>query len=101
MFAANRQKVRPRMQGSGKPKGLKGLWILALVGISLAAVMGLMMASADQTPYGATQVWSAEPAEGVYSATSSAFGSRLIGVNEYGQDAGSIPAATLIHVGAQ
>ena len=79
MFAANTHKVRPGTQGSAKRKGL---WILALVGVSLAAVMGLMMASADQTPYGATQVWSAEPAAGIYSETSSVIGSPLIGANQ-------------------
>ena len=98
MFAANTHKVRPGTQGSAKRKGL---WILALVGVSLAAVMGLMMASVDQTPYGATQVWSAEPAAGIYSETSSVIGSPLIGANQYGQGTGSFPAATLIHVGAQ
>ncbi len=98
MFAANAHKGRPR---APVPRGRKGLWVLALAAIVLVALMGLMMASADQTPYGATQVWSAEPTGAVNTETSSMSVSHLIGGHPYGQDAGSLPAATLIHVGAQ
>jgi hypothetical protein len=82
-------------------RGRKGLWVLALTAIMLVTVMSLMIASADQIPYGATQVWSAEPAAGIYAETSSLLGSPLIGGSTYGQDTGSLPAATLIHVGAR
>ena len=98
MIAANMYKSRPKIRGS---RGPKGLWLLALAGISLAIVMGLLMASADQTPYGATQVWSAEPTGGRYTTTPSVIGSPVIGGNAYGQDAGSIPASTHIYVGAR
>lgn len=97
MIAANMYKSRPRGRGS---RGLKGWWILVLAGVSLAAVMALMMASADQTPHGATQVWSAEPTGAGYSKPS-VLGSPAIGGNIFGQDMGSLPAATLIHVGAR
>ena len=98
MMTANLYKGRPRTAGS---RGRKGLWILALVGVSMAAVMALMIAASDQIPYGATQVWSAEPAGGVHTVTTSGIGSHVIGGNAYGQDTGSLPAATLIHVGAR
>lgn len=98
MTAANMYKSRPKIRGSG---GLKGWWVFALAGISLAIVMVLLMASADQTPYGATQVWSAEPMGGRYTTTPSAIGSPVTGGNAYGQDAGSLPASTLIYVGAR
>ena len=95
MIAANARRRR------GEGRGRKGLWALALVGIAMAAMMGLMMASADQTPYGATQVWSAEPTGAITSNGSIILGSRTIASNTYGQDMGSLPAATLIQVGAQ
>lgn len=98
MIAASMYKGRPRTRGS---RGRKGLCILAVAGVSLAAMMGLMMASANQIPYGATQVWSAEPTRGFHSTASPVIGSHVIGSNAYGQDAGSLPASTLIHVGAQ
>ncbi len=98
MIAANMYKSRPRIRGS---RGRSGWWIFALVGVSLAAVMVLMMASADQAPYGATQVWSAESTGGTYTKASTVIGSHVIGGNAYGQDVGSLPAATLIHVGAR
>ena len=91
-------KSRPRRGGS---TGRKGSWVVALTGVLLAAVMGLMMVSSDQTPYGATQVWSAEPSGGPYTAETSVIRSHVIGSNAYGQDTGSLQAATLIHVGAQ
>ncbi len=98
MIAANMYKSRPRTHGS---RGRKDLWALALIGVTLAVVMALMMASADQTPYGATQVWSAETEGGSYTTSASVIGSRVIGGNVYGQDTGSLPAATLIQVGAR
>ncbi len=98
MIAASMYKSRPRTRGN---RGRKGLWALALIGVSLAAVMALMMASADQTPYGATQVWSGETAGGAYTAPASVTGSGAIGGDTYGQDTGSLPAATLIRVGAR
>ena len=98
MIAASTYKSRPRTHGS---RGRKGLWALALIGISLAAVMALMMASADQTPYGATQVWSGETAGGAYTTSSFGVGSRVIVGNANGQDTASLPAATLIQVGAR
>ena len=98
MIAANMYRSRPRRHGSS---GHKGLWTMALVGVSLAAVIGLMVLSADQTPYGATQVWSAEPTGGAHVATTSMIGSPVIGGNAYGQDVGNLPVATLIHVGAR
>ena len=98
MIAASMYKSRPRTHGS---RGRKGLWTLALIGVSLAAVMALMMASADQTPYGTTQVWSGETAGGAYTAPASVTGSGAIGGDTYGQDTGNLPAATLIRVGAR
>lgn len=98
MIAANMSKGRPKLRRS---RGRKGWLIWVLAGISLAAVMVLMMASADQTPYGATQVWSAEPMGQSYATTTSVLGSQVIAGNAYGQDVGSLPAATLIHVGAR
>ena len=97
MIAANMNKSRPRERGS---RGIKGWWMLVLAGVSLAAAMILMAASADQTPYGATQVWSAEP-KGTGYVKTSMITSPAIGGRVYGQDMGSLPAATLIHVGAQ
>ena len=98
MIASNMYKNRPRRGGG---RGRKGLWAAALTGVSLAAVMALMMASSNQTPYGATQVWSAEQAGGAYAVETSVIRSHVIRGNVYGQDTGSLPAATLIHVGAQ
>ena len=98
MIASNMYKSRPKRGGS---RGRKGLWLAALTGVSLAAVMGLMMASANQIPYGATQVWPAEPTSAFQSAAPSVIGSPAIGSGTYGQDVGSLPATTLTHVGAQ
>ena len=49
----------------GRSRGHRGLWVLALTAIVLVTLMSLMVASADQIPYGATQVWSTEPAAGI------------------------------------
>lgn len=92
----------PKRRARGREAGGRtGLWMLAVTAIALAAVMVLMMASADQTPYGATQVWSAEPTAGINSDTTSPFASHVIGANPDSQDARSLPAATLIRVGAR
>ena len=98
MIASNMHKNRPRRGGS---RGRKGVWMLAVTGVSLAAVMGLMMASANQIPYGATQVWSAEATSAFQSAAPSVIGSPAIGSGTYGQDVGSLPAVTLTRVGAR
>ena len=98
MSAPNIRNSRMKAQAT---RGRKGLWALALTAIMLATVMSLMIASADQIPYGATQVWSAGPEGGIITETSSLLGSATIGGNNYGQDTGSLPAATLIHVGAR
>ena len=98
VITANTQKGKPRAPGR---RGRKGLWILAAAAVSLAVVMGLMMASSDQTPYGATQVWSAEPTGTVGSKTLGVMGSHLPGAHAHGQETENLPASTLIHVGAQ
>ena len=44
-----------------KGRSRMGSLALSVVGFAMVAIMGLMIASADQSPYGATPVWSAEP----------------------------------------
>ena len=98
MAAANRNKGKPRGYGSG---GHKGLWFLAVAAITLIIMMGLMMASSNQTPYGATQVWSAELDGPVYTGSTPLFDRSLIGAYPVGQDTGTLPAVTLTQSGAR
>ena len=98
MIGIKMREHRTKAPGAG---GRAGLWMLVVTAMGLVAVMGLMMASADQTPYGATQVWSAEPTAEINPETTSLFASHVIGGDPYGQDVGSLPAATYIHFGAR
>lgn len=98
MAAANRHKGRPRGYGS---TGNKGLWFLAVAAIALITVIVLMMISSNQTPYGATQVWSAEPSRSVGRFSAQLFERSVIGVYPLGQDNGTLPAVTLAEFGAR
>ena len=96
MIGTKSRYERSRTHASG---GRRGLYLLALAAVSLVAVICLMMASADQAPYGATQVWSEESADAVTWATSSPIGSEVIGNIQYGQDTGTLPVTALVHTG--
>lgn len=98
MVAARMGQMRPAAYRS---RGNKGLWVLALTAVALGAIIGLMMASTGQAPYGATQVWSAEPIRSVAWVSTPPPANGLVGASDYGQDTAGLPATTLVHFGAR
>lgn len=98
MAVANGHKGRSRGYRS---TGHKGLWFLAVAAMALITVMVLMMISSNQTPYGATQVWSAEPSRSAGWGSAPIFERSVIGAYALGQDTGTLPAVTLTQFGAR
>ena len=84
-----------------KGRSRMGSWALSVVGFAMVAIMGLMIASADQSPYGATPVWSAEPTGTITADQPTALGNPWTASTSHGQGNRSLPAATLIRVGVR